>query len=48
MPQLLERAELLRDRPFGDWPAASVELVRSQLTATGAQHLPLASFLLGE
>jgi 2'-5' RNA ligase len=44
--KLLERAAVLRDLPFGAWPAAEVEIVRSELTSTGAMHTPLATFPL--
>jgi 2'-5' RNA ligase len=44
--KLLERAVVLRDRHFGDWLAAEVEIVRSELTSTGARHAPLASYPL--
>jgi 2'-5' RNA ligase len=43
---LLERATVLRERHFGDWPAGEVEIVRSELTSTGARHTPLATFPL--
>jgi 2'-5' RNA ligase len=46
IPKLLERAAVLRGRHFGDWQAGVVELVRSELTATGATHTPVASFPL--
>jgi 2'-5' RNA ligase len=46
--KLLERAAVLRDRHFGDWRAGAVEIIRSELTSTGAVHLPLASFALVE
>ena len=41
--KLLERATVLRDRHFGDWTAVTVEIVRSELSSTGARHTPLAS-----
>ncbi len=43
MPNLLARATALRLRHFGDWRAGAVEIVRSELTADGATHTPLAS-----
>jgi 2'-5' RNA ligase len=46
IPQLLELTDGLRDRPFGTWLAPAVELVRSRLTATGAEHDPIAAFPL--
>jgi 2'-5' RNA ligase len=47
IPKLLELAAKLGDRHFGDWDARAVEIVRSELTSTGATHtsvdtLPLA------
>ena len=36
------RFQRLIDQPFGTWPADAVELVRSELTATGARHEVLA------
>ncbi len=46
IPKLLERAAVFRGRHFGDLQAGAVELVRSELTATGATHTPIASFPL--
>ena len=46
IPKLLERAAVFRDRPFGDWQAGEVEIVRSELTATGATHTAMAVFPL--
>jgi RNA 2',3'-cyclic 3'-phosphodiesterase len=43
---LLKRATMLRDRPFGDWRAGKVEIIRSELTSVGAQHTALASLRL--
>jgi hypothetical protein len=43
---LLERAARLRERHFGDWGAGEVEIVRSELSATGAVHTLLATFPL--
>ncbi len=41
-PNLLARATVLRDRHFGDWQAGAAEIVRSELTAAGVMHAPLA------
>jgi len=41
---LLERATVHRTRHFGDWQAGEVEIVRSELTSTGAKHTPLAAY----
>ena len=46
IPKLLERAAVFRARHFGDWPAGTVDIVRSELTSIGATHTPLASFPL--
>jgi 2'-5' RNA ligase len=45
-PGLQERITRLRTRPFGGWQAGSVELVRSELTASGARYATVASFAL--
>lgn len=46
MENLMKRAELLRARHFGDWQARELELIRSELTSTGATHLPVAALPL--
>jgi 2'-5' RNA ligase len=46
IPKLLELAADFRDRHFGDWPTGELEIVRSELTATGATHTAIASFRL--
>jgi len=46
IPKLLALATGLRDRHFGDWEAGAVEIVRSTLTSTGAEHTTLAVFPL--
>jgi 2'-5' RNA ligase len=46
IPRLLEAAAVFRNRWFGDWQAAEVQLVRSQLTATRAEHSAIAVFPL--
>lgn len=46
IPKLLELAASLRERHFGDWQAHEVELVRSDLTSTGATHTAMAAFKL--
>lgn len=43
LDKLIERAGVLRDRQFGGWPAGEVEIVRCDLTSTGALHTPVAS-----
>ncbi len=46
IPKLLELAAGYRDQHFGDWRAEAVELVRSELTSTGAEHTVMAAFPL--
>ena len=46
IPKLLELAAGLRDLHFGDWQAEAVEIVRSELTSTGAEHAVVARFRL--
>jgi 2'-5' RNA ligase len=41
MQALLERAENLSARNFGDWLANDVEIIRSELTPNGAMHTPV-------
>jgi 2'-5' RNA ligase len=48
IPKLLERATILCSRHFGDWLAAKVEIVRSELTSSGAIHTSLASYPLAK
>jgi 2'-5' RNA ligase len=43
-----ESVSALSQREFGCWPAGSVEIMRSELTATGAVHSVLASFPLAQ
>jgi 2'-5' RNA ligase len=38
----------MADRPFGQWTAYQVELMRSELSPQGAQHRSLASIALAE
>jgi 2'-5' RNA ligase len=44
--KLLARAEIHRQRRFGDWEAGQVDIFRSELTSVGAMHSLLASFPL--
>jgi len=46
IPKLLELAAGYRDQHFGDWQAQAVELVRSELTSTGAEHTVMRAFRL--
>jgi len=43
IPKLHDRAAVLGNRQFGSWQALEVELVRSELTSTGAIHTVIAS-----
>lgn len=43
MPNILEQAESLQTRYYGSWLAHKVEIMRSDLTANGANHVTLAS-----
>lgn len=49
-PQEIEKlagqAQALKDRLFGEWMANEVELMRSELSPTGAQHTLLAAIHL--
>jgi 2'-5' RNA ligase len=44
IPKLVALATALRDQPLGNWQANAVELIRSELTATGATHTPMETF----
>jgi 2'-5' RNA ligase len=46
IPNLVELAAEFRGRDFGDWQAGEVEIVRSELTSDGADHLTMAAFRL--
>ncbi len=46
IPKLVELAADFHARHFGDWQAREVELVRSELTSAGAEHLVVATFPL--
>ena len=46
IPILPEHAAGYRDQHFSDWQAEAVELVRSELTSTGAEHMVMAAFRL--
>jgi 2'-5' RNA ligase len=46
IPKLLELTAGYRDQHFGDWRAEAVELVRNELTSTGAEHAVMATFPL--
>jgi 2'-5' RNA ligase len=44
---LADRAQTLGTRRFGEWTAAAVEIVRSELFPEGARHNPVAVFPFG-
>jgi 2'-5' RNA ligase len=46
IPKLVELTADFRTRHFGGWQARDVEIVRSDLTSTGATHTPIATFPL--
>jgi len=46
LEDLMKRVAMLRDQLFGEWQAGAVELVRSELTATGATHTAMLVFPL--
>jgi 2'-5' RNA ligase len=46
IPRIVNQAEFFRGRHFGDWRAGEVEIMRSDLTANGANHTSLASYSL--
>src|SRR5690348_14435290 len=43
---LAGQAEIMKARTFGEWTAPGVELIRSELSPTGAHYTTLATFLL--
>jgi RNA 2',3'-cyclic 3'-phosphodiesterase len=44
---LAARAQSLEKRLFGEWTAREIEIIRSELSPTGALHTTLAAFRLG-
>jgi 2'-5' RNA ligase len=44
---LVRAASALAHGCFGEWIATELELMRSELSSTGAEHAPLANFPLG-
>ena len=44
IPKIMEQANVFRDRHFGDWQAGEIELVRSELSSTGAEHTAIATY----
>lgn len=45
---LSDLAAAMKSRTFGEWATREVELIRSELSPTGARHTSLAAFPLGE
>jgi len=45
--ELTGRVEAMKDRMFGEWIAHEIEIVRSELSATGPRYNPLATIRLG-
>jgi 2'-5' RNA ligase len=45
--KLAAHAQTIKDRLFGEWTAHEVEVIRSELTPTGARHTSLTAFRLG-
>ena len=46
IPRIVDQVEVFRERHFGEWRAGEVEIVRSDLTSDGANHISLASYSL--
>ena len=46
--KLLELVSDLHGQHFGVWQAREVDIIRSELTSVGAEHLPIASLPLAE
>ena len=46
IPRIVEQAAVFRERHFGKWQAEKIEIVRSELTSVGAEHIPIAAFTL--
>jgi 2'-5' RNA ligase len=45
--KLAAGAETMKDRVFGEWTARKIELIRSELSSSGAHYTVLAAFSLG-
>ncbi len=45
--ELTTSAESMKDRLFGEWTAREVEIIRSELSPSGARYTVLAAFPLG-
>lgn len=46
--ELTASAEVLKDRAFGEWTTQEIDLIRSELSPTGARHSKFAAFQLGQ
>ena len=44
--ELIEHAEAMKDRPFGEWTAPEIEIIRSELLPAGARYTSLAALPL--
>jgi len=45
--ELKAYVEAMKDRVFGEWTAREIEIIRSELSATGPRYTPLATLRLG-
>ena len=45
--ELAARVAAMKDRIFGEWTAQKVEIIRSELSSSGARYTTLAAFPLG-
>jgi len=45
--ELMARAEVMKDRTFGEWTVQKIEIIRSELLPTGAHYISIAAFPLG-
>jgi 2'-5' RNA ligase len=45
--RLAAHAQTVKDRTFGEWTAQEIEIIRSELSPSGARHTSLAAFRLG-
>jgi 2'-5' RNA ligase len=46
--ELMEHAGKMRDRPFGEWQAGEIQIIRSEMSVAGARHTVTAQFCLVE
>lgn len=45
--ELIAKTEAMKDRIFGEWTAQEIEIIQSELSATGPRYTPLATIRLG-